>query len=62
MPIGLLEAETARCVALQDGNLMAQSNDLGLLRGAGPKRRTEQSEKGDQNRTHRETTMISRND
>src|SRR5690242_4535013 len=31
---------------------MAQSNDLDLLRGAGPKCRSEQSEKGDEHRTH----------
>jgi len=31
---------------------MTQSKDFGLLCGAGPKRRGEQSQKGDENRAH----------
>jgi hypothetical protein len=35
-----------------DGDLRAQSNDLSLLSGTGPKRRSDQSQKGDEKGTH----------
>jgi hypothetical protein len=37
----------------QDGDLMAEGNDLSLLSGTGPKRRSDQSQKGDEKWTHR---------
>ena len=37
-PVGLLEAETTRCAALEHGDLVTQSGNLGLLGGAGLQR------------------------
>ena len=51
--VRLPKAETTWRALLQDGNLMAEGNDLGLLRGTGPKRRSDQSQKGDEKWTHR---------
>jgi hypothetical protein len=38
---------------LQGGDLMAEDNDLSLLSSTGPKRRSDQSQKGDEKWTHR---------
>jgi hypothetical protein len=50
--IGLLEAEATRRAALEHGDLVAESGDLGLLVGAGLKCRGKQSEQGNEDRTH----------
>ena len=57
--VGLLEAETTRCAALEHGDLVAQSGDLCLLGGAGLKCRSKQSEQGNEDGLIVKTTMIS---
>ena len=47
--------QTARCAALENSELVTQSRDLGLHRRAGPKRRADQGNKCDENRTHLES-------
>jgi hypothetical protein len=44
----LPKAETTWRALLKYGDLMAESNDLSLLSGTGPKRRSDQSQKGDE--------------
>ena len=44
----------AKASALEHGDLVAQSGDLGLLGGASLKRRGKQSEQCNEDRTHRE--------
>jgi hypothetical protein len=51
--VRLPKAETTWRTLLQDGDLMAEGNDLSLLSGTGPKRRSDQSQKGDEKWTHR---------
>jgi len=58
--VRLPKAETTRRALLQDGDLMAEGNDLSLLSGTGPKCRGDQSQKSDEKWSHRETMMISR--
>ena len=51
--IRLPKTETTWRALLKDGDLMAESNDLSLLSGTGPKRGSDQSQKGDEKWTHR---------
>jgi hypothetical protein len=51
-PVRLPKAETTWRALLKYGDLMAESNDLSLLSGTGPKRRSDQSQKGDEKWTH----------
>src|SRR5215813_5651447 len=51
--VRLPQAETTRRALLQDGDLMAESNDLSLLSGTGPKCRDDQSQKSDEKWSHR---------
>src|SRR5262249_48183948 len=50
--VRLPQAETTRRALLQDGDLMAESNDLSLLSGTGPKCRDDQSQKSDEKWSH----------
>jgi hypothetical protein len=60
-PVRLSKVETTWRALLKDGDLMAESNDLSLLSGTGPKCRGDQSQKSYQKWTHFvETMMISR--
>jgi hypothetical protein len=52
-PVRLPKAETTWRALLQDGDLMAESQDLSLLSGTGPKRRGDQSQNGDEKWRHR---------
>jgi len=52
--VRLLQAQTARCAALENGDLVTQSRNLGLLGSAALKRRAGQRKKCDENGTHRE--------
>ena len=45
-PVRLPKAETTWRALLQDGDLMAESQDLNLLSRTGPKCRGDQSQKG----------------
>jgi hypothetical protein len=49
----LLQAETARCAALQNSELVTQSHNLGLHGSTGSKTGSYHSEKGDEKRAHR---------
>jgi hypothetical protein len=49
----LPKAETTWRALLKDGDLMAESNNLSLLGGTGPKRGGDHSQKGDEKWTHR---------
>jgi hypothetical protein len=49
----LPKAETTWRALLQDGDLMAESQDLSLLNGTGPKCRGDQSQKSDEKWGHR---------
>jgi hypothetical protein len=49
----LPKAETTWRALLQDGDLMAEGNDLGLQSGAGPKCRGDQSQKSGEKWSHR---------
>jgi hypothetical protein len=49
----LPKAETTRRALLQDGDLMAEGNDLSLLSSTGPKCRGHQSQKSDEKWSHR---------
>jgi len=51
--VRLPKAETTRRALLQDGDLMAEGNDLSLLSGTGPKCRGDQSQKSDEKWSHR---------
>jgi len=51
--VRLPKAETTRRALLQDGDLMAEGNDLSLLSSTGPKCRGDQSQKSDENWSHR---------
>jgi hypothetical protein len=51
--VRLPKAETTWRALLQDGDLMAEGNDLSLQSGAGPKRRSDQSQKSDEKWSHR---------
>ena len=44
--------DTTRRALLQDGDLMAEGNDLNLLSGTGPKCRGDQSQKSDEKWSH----------
>jgi hypothetical protein len=48
----VLQAQATRCVALEDRQLVTQGENLNLQGGAGPKSGGDQSEKGDDDRTH----------
>src|SRR5262249_49360748 len=50
--VRLPKAETTRRALLQDGDLMAEGNDLRLLSGTGPKCRADQSQKSDEKWSH----------
>jgi hypothetical protein len=52
-PVSLPKAETTRRALLKDGDLIAEGNDLSLLSGTGPKRRSDQSQKGDEKGSYR---------
>jgi hypothetical protein len=47
------KTETTRRALLQNGDLMPESQDLSLLSGTGPKRRSDQSQKTDEKWSHR---------
>jgi hypothetical protein len=49
----LPKTETTWRTLLQNGDLMAEGNDLGLKSGAGPKCRGDQSQKSDEKWSHR---------
>src|SRR5499433_3779977 len=51
--VRLPKAETTRRALLQDGDLIAEGNDLSLLSGTGPKCRGDQSQKSDEKWSHR---------
>src|SRR5215471_20648607 len=51
--VRLPKAETTRRALLQDGDLMAEGNDLRLQSGTGPKCRGDQSQKSDEKWSHR---------
>jgi len=51
-PVRLPKAETTRRALLKDGDLMAEGYVLSLLSGTSPKRRSDQSQKGDAKWTH----------
>src|SRR5262249_3715992 len=50
--VRLPKAETTRRALLQDGDLMAEGNDLRLLSSTGPKCRCDQSQKSDEKWSH----------
>ena len=52
-PVRLPKAETTWRALLQDGDLMAESQDLNLLSRTGPKCRGDQSQKGNKKWRHR---------
>src|SRR5437660_4240411 len=52
-PVRLPKAETTWRALLQDGDLMAESQDLSLLSSTGPKRRGDQSQNGNEKWRHR---------
>ena len=58
--VRLPKAETTWRALLQDGDLMAESHDLSLLSGAGPKCRGDQGQRALKNGVIVETMMISR--
>jgi hypothetical protein len=47
--------QTARCAALENSELVTQSRNLGLHSRKGSKRRANQGNKCDENRTHLES-------
>jgi len=51
--VRLPKAETTWRALWQDGDLMAESNDLSLLSGPSPKHRSDQSQNGDEKWRHR---------
>ena len=59
-PVGALEAQTRRRVLLQNGELVTKREDLRLQGGTGSKTGGDKSEKGDEERAHRDRTRISR--
>src|ERR1700688_2198902 len=59
-PVGLLEAQTPRCILLENRELVTKREDLRLQGDTGSKTGGDQSEKGNKKRAHRDTTRISR--
>ena len=52
-PVGTLEAQTPWRASLQNGQLVTESENLGLQAGAGPKTGAEQGKKSDETWVHR---------
>src|SRR6202034_414683 len=59
-PVGAPEAQTPRCILLENRELMTKREDFRLQGDTGSKTGGDQSEKGNKKRAHRDTTRISR--